>query len=117
MVGQLKASVRIRYSLGDEIAIGPGKAGLLAAIRSTGSISAAARQLCMSYRRAWLLVETMNHCFGQPLVSTAKGGSGGGGAMVTAAGLEVLDAFKRLQAEVEALVIARASEFERQRKA
>jgi molybdate transport system regulatory protein len=113
---QLKGSVRIRFTLGDEIAIGPGKAALLAAIRSAGSISAAAKQLGMSYRRAWLLVETMNNCFGQPLVAAAKGGSGGGGAMVTEAGLAVLEAFSKLQTDVDALVASHSAEFESQLK-
>lgn len=62
------------------VAIGPGKADLLAAIDATGSISAAARTMGMSYRRAWLLVDTMNTAFRAPLVSTAKGGVEGGGA-------------------------------------
>lgn len=60
---------------GEDIAIGPGKADLLSAIAETGSIAAAGRRLDMSYRRAWLLVETMNRCFRAPLVEAAKGGA------------------------------------------
>lgn len=99
----LSAQVRIRFFLDDDIALGPGKASLLAAIRSTGSISAAAKQLGMSYRRAWLLVETMNACFEQPLVAATKGGAGGGGAMITPRGVEVLELFLSLQREADRL--------------
>lgn len=66
--------------------MGPGKAALLDAIAQTGSISAAGRLLGMSYRRTWLLVDTMNRCWAEPLVSTATGGKQGGGARVTAFG-------------------------------
>ncbi len=67
---------RLRVLLGEAIAIGPGKAQLLERIEATGSISAAARTMGMSYRRAWLLVDTMNQCFHEPLVETAAGGKG-----------------------------------------
>ncbi len=70
--------------------MGPGKADLLAAIAETGSISAAARAMRMSYRRAWLLVQTINACFDPPLVEAEKGGRTGGGARLTAAGAQVL---------------------------
>ena len=58
----------------------------------------------MSYRRAWILVDTMNRCFSTPLVRSAKGGFRGGGAEVTPAGLEALEAFRRMQAEAELVV-------------
>ena len=83
-------TVRLRLLLRDVIAFGPGKAALLQAIERTGSISAAARELQMSYRRAWLLVEDMNRCFKRPLVETATGGVRGGGARVTDNGRAVL---------------------------
>ena len=84
--------------LGGEIALGPGKADLLEGIRDTGSISAAGRRLNMSYKRAWLLVDTMNRCFRQPLVDAATGGKSGGGAALTALGEEVLTRFRRMEA-------------------
>ena len=83
-------TVRLRVLLSDVIAFGPGKAALLQAIERTGSISAAARELQMSYRRAWLLVEDMNRCFKRPLVETATGGAKGGGARITDNGRVVL---------------------------
>ena len=64
-------TIRIRVMAGDTIAFGPGKAALLQAIARSGSISGAAREMGMSYRRAWLLVEQMNRCFRTPLVLTA----------------------------------------------
>jgi len=82
---------------GREIAIGPGKADLLDAIAATGSISESARSLGMSYRRAWLLVDTMNRCFREPVVAAATGGSGGGGARVTPFGRDVLGRFRAMQ--------------------
>ena len=82
--------LKIRVLSEDDVAIGPGKAALLAAIGEHGSISAAARALGMSYRRAWLLVETMNRCFTLPLVVTHPGGRQGGGAALTPLGIEVL---------------------------
>lgn len=89
--------IRIRIPFGDDYAIGPGKADLLEAIDRTGSISAAARSLKMSYRRAWLLVDTMNRCFKQALVETATGGARGGGAHVTELGRDVLRRFRTIE--------------------
>jgi len=80
-----------------EIAMGPGKAELLDAIERTGSISAAAREMGMSYRRAWLLVDTMNRAFAEPLVETHPGGGKQAGASLTEAG-------KRVREDYEALV-------------
>jgi molybdate transport system regulatory protein len=94
--------IRARLLLGAEIAMGPGKAELLAAIADSGSISAAARKMGMSYRRAWLLVDTMNRCFKYPLVSSAAGGTQGGGASLTPLGEAVLSLYQALQADAEA---------------
>lgn len=88
----------VRVLLGAVIAMGPGKADLLEAIEGTGSISAAAKSLGMSYRRAWMLVDTMNRCFREPVVSAATGGSGGGGAEVTPYGREILKRYRAMEA-------------------
>jgi molybdate transport system regulatory protein len=93
--------VRIRILSESVIAIGPGKADLLEAIEATGSISGAARQMRMSYRRAWILVDTMNSCFKTPLIATAKGGAEGGGATLTARGRDVLARFRALSRSVQ----------------
>ena len=88
---------RIRILLGSSIAIGPGKAALLQAIGDTGSIAAAGRRMGMSYRRAWVLVKTMNACFHEPLVEAAKGGIGGGGARLSATGEQVLALYRAME--------------------
>lgn len=102
---------RLRILLGAEIAIGPGKADLLDALIRTGSISAAARAMDMSYRRAWLLVDTMNRSFRGPLVEASKGGSGGGGAQVTPLGLDVLARYRAMEAKAAASVVGEMREF------
>lgn len=88
---------KIRILIGAVVAIGPGKADLLEAVARTGSISAAARAMGMSYRRAWLLVEAMNAAFRRPLVETLTGGDGGGGARVTALGNDVLRRYRAME--------------------
>jgi molybdate transport system regulatory protein len=93
----IRKVVRIGIPLGDCYAMGPGKADLLDAIQATGSISAAGRKLGMSYRRAWLLVDEMNRCFRTPVVEAHLGGTGGGGAIVTALGREALLRYRELQ--------------------
>lgn len=85
----------------DGAMMGPGKAALLAGIRETGSIAAAGRGMGMSYKRAWMLVEEMNAAFAEPVVASARGGPGGGGARLTAAGEEVLRLYQAVLAEAE----------------
>lgn len=99
-----KSSVKIRLYLNDKVALGPGKADLLDAIVQHGSISAAGRAMGMSYKRAWDLVNTMNECFTQPMVITAKGGSHGGGAEVTELGKLILTQYRQAQYNAERAV-------------
>ena len=89
--------LRIRVMLGRSIAVGPGKADLLAAIAETGSISAAGVALGMSYKRAWYLIDTMNQCFAEPVVHASRGGKGHGGARLTAMGTQVLNLFRAIE--------------------
>jgi molybdate transport system regulatory protein len=91
------ARPRWRLSCGTEIALGPGKADLLDAIRRAGTISGAARELGMSYRRAWLLVKEMNRCFTKPLVSTSSWR--GKGAALTQDGERVLELYRRIESD------------------
>jgi molybdate transport system regulatory protein len=97
----LHARFRLRINKGEEIAIGPGKVALLEAIVTAGSITAAAKDLGMSYRRAWLLVDDMNRCFKKPVVDSAKGGKEGGGTVVTPTGLEVVALYRGIEAEAQ----------------
>ena len=96
-------ALKIRLTNGPLTAMGPGKADLLDAIRETGSISAAAKRMKMSYRRAWELVDVMNRCFDQPLVQTSPGGAHGGGAQLTPLGARVLACYRALVVKVDAL--------------
>ena len=89
--------LRIRLSLGEETAFGPGKADLLEALAATGSLRGAARRMGLSYLRAWRLVEVMNTSFRRPLVKTSRGGAHGGGAEVTAEGRKVLALYRAME--------------------
>ena len=97
-----RVQFRLRILRGDDIAVGPGKVDLLEAIRATGSITAAARELGMSYRRAWLLVDTMNRCFRKPVVEAEAGGKRGGGSLVTPLGEEVIARYRAAEAQAAA---------------
>lgn len=88
----------IRLFLGESAMLGPGKAALLEGIARTGSISAAGRELGMSYKRAWMLVEALNAMFREPLVESARGGARGGGASLTETGQQVLALYRGIEA-------------------
>ena len=90
------AGVRVSVVFDSGARIGPGKARLLQSIHDSGSISAAARDMGMSYKRAWLLLDSINQAFTEPVVTTAPGGAGGGGATLTVFGLEVLERYRRI---------------------
>jgi molybdate transport system regulatory protein len=92
----------LRVDFGTDRAIGPGKVLLLEAIRDTGSISQAGRSLGMSYRRAWLLVDDMNRCFREPVVTAQPGGPQGGGAALTAFGKKVIQKYRRIETQATA---------------
>jgi molybdate transport system regulatory protein len=88
---------RLRITRGADIAVGPGKIALLEAIAATGSITAAAKALGMSYRRAWLLVDTMNRCFTGPVVEAEAGGKRGGGTALTAVGEQAVRRYREAE--------------------
>lgn len=87
----------IRVDLTGGYRIGPGKVALLEAIKATGSISAAARRLGMSYRRAWLLVEEVNTALARPAVASSTGGRQGGGAVLTSSGERVVELYRSIE--------------------
>jgi molybdate transport system regulatory protein len=89
--------LRIRIVFGEDEMIGPGKAELLERIGRCGSIAAAGREMGMSYKRAWELVGTLNAMFREPLVESSRGGPGGGGAILTGAGREVIDLYRAFE--------------------
>lgn len=89
--------VRPRIYIGKDLSIGPGKIDLLRAIGEARSISAAARSMGLPYKRAWLLINTLNEGFPSPVVETATGGKGGGGASLTPLGVQLVDAYDVLE--------------------
>jgi molybdate transport system regulatory protein len=97
------ARLKVSIVLGSEARIGPGKAALLEGIRDTGSISAAARRMEMSYKRAWLLLDSINQAFETPAVVAATGGQRGGGARLTDFGRDLLERYRRLEAQAQAM--------------
>jgi len=95
-------SYRLRVKLDlDGVVMGSGKADLLRKIESLGSISAAAREMDINYRRAWFLLETLNTALGRPVVVTTTRGASGGGASLTPVGQALLEAYDHCQESVE----------------
>jgi molybdate transport system regulatory protein len=91
--------LRIRIVFGEDEMFGPGKAELLERIGRCGSIAAAGREMGMSYKRAWELVGTLNAMFREPLVDSTRGGRGGGGAVLTGLGHDVLRLYRSFEIE------------------
>lgn len=96
----------------DDAMLGPGKAELLERIGKTGSIAAAGRDMGMSYKRAWMLVEEMNRAFREPLVISTRGGPGGGGAQLTESGARVLELYHDIVAKAQNAAAARIGTLE-----
>lgn len=106
------ARLTLRIDLAPLGAVGPGKIRLLEAIEETGSISAAGRMLNMSYRRAWLLIDELNHLFKRPLVITRLGGSTGGGAELTSTGRSLLKHYRDMESEAHAALATHLEAFD-----
>lgn len=94
--------IRPRIYIGDGIAIGPGKIDLLRQVGESRSIAAAARALDLPYKRAWLLIDTLNRGFGRPVVEAATGGKGGGGASLTTLGQQLVERYDALEVSLNA---------------
>ena len=92
------ARFRLRVTAGEAIFVGPGKIALLEAIRDTRSITAAAKAMGMSYRRAWVLVDELNRSLASAAVESAIGGAHGGGSALTRLGVELVDVYRRIEA-------------------
>jgi molybdate transport system regulatory protein len=104
------AKLMLRVDFGPNRAIGPGKIRLLEAIGKTGSISQAGRALGMSYRRAWLLIDDMNRCFREPVVSAQPGGPRGGGATLTTFGRKLVSSYRAIEVEATSAAQSRLRE-------
>ena len=94
--------IRFRIDFGSENGVGPGKIALLEQIEHCGSLSQAARNLKVSYRRAWELLDSLNSCFLEPVVLTATGGRGGGGATLTLLGDRVIHGYRAFDVKIHA---------------
>lgn len=105
--------VHVNVTFASGARIGPGKATLLEGIRDTGSISAAARALGMDYKRAWMLLDSLDRAFDVPVVERKAGGPGGGGAELTSFGLELLERYRRIEAGALAAAAPELGELER----
>jgi molybdate transport system regulatory protein len=99
--------VRFRIDFAEHAEVGPGKIQLLEAIRHSGSLSQAARDLGMSYRRAWMLIASLNASFNKPVTRSSAGGRGGGGAALTRFGAQLIASYRRLDKEISALAARR----------
>jgi molybdate transport system regulatory protein len=95
MTSPIRLNLRLTFPGG--VPLSHGKAELLELIRETGSIRQAAAKMDMSYRRAWLLVDELNHLFREPAIETKQGGKSGGGAALTAFGKELLKRFRAME--------------------
>ncbi|MFZ5543437.1 MAG: winged helix-turn-helix domain-containing protein [Pseudomonadota bacterium] len=91
------ARFRLRISVGELIAFGPGKIALLEAIRDHGSLTAAAQALGISYRRAWTMLDETQRALRYPAVASAAGGQQGGGSMLTPVGEEIVERYRRIE--------------------
>jgi len=89
--------VRPRLYFGSELSLGPGKIDLLRKVGECGSISAAARALGIPYKRAWLLIDSLNRGCPSPVLTTAIGGQRGGGAQLTPLGEALIAAYEALE--------------------
>lgn len=106
----MKRDLKLRIKLCSFAALGPGKVDLLEAVGRCGSITAAAKDQGMSYRRAWLLLDEMNRALTEPVVEASFGGTKGGGARLTATGLTVIDIYRRVQAKANAAIAEELAE-------
>jgi molybdate transport system regulatory protein len=105
--------VLLRLYLGSDRPLGPGKIKILESIRDGGSISGAARGMNMSYRSAWLLVDSMNAQFKKPVVNTTLGGQGGGSATLTDFGASVIRRYRAMERATRRAIAKDLSALER----
>jgi molybdate transport system regulatory protein len=96
------ARVSLRLGFAADVALGPGKVRLMELIDETGSISAAGREMNMSYRRAWNLINELNGMFAEPVVEARPGGVNGGGASLTRAGADVVRRYRAIETNLTA---------------
>jgi molybdate transport system regulatory protein len=89
--------IRFRIDFSENCNVGPGKIALLEEIRKCGSLSQAARAMKLSYRRAWLLIDSLNKTFDVPATINQTGGTRGGGAEVTPFGVLLIERYREAE--------------------
>lgn len=99
--------VRFRIDFAKNSYVGPGKIDLLEAIRDSGSLSQAARDIGMSYRRAWLLLEGLKTSFREPVTLATTGGKGGGGVTLTSFGETLVKTYRLLEQDIAEAAVRR----------
>jgi molybdate transport system regulatory protein len=109
-MGDVRLTVRVDF--GSDGSLGPGKIRLVEAIHRTGSIAQAGRSLGMSYRRAWLLVDDLNRCFREPVVTKKPGGAQGGGAVLTPFGRALIENYRCIERQATAAAKRQLRELE-----
>ena len=109
--------MRTRIYFGPSLAVGPGRIELLERVHRTGSLAQAARGMAMSYRRAWLLMQSLNDSLCSPASVAARGGRRGGGATVTATGLALIQVYRRMEAKATREAKLRFAKFARSQPA
>ncbi|MFM2287281.1 MAG: molybdenum-pterin-binding protein MopA [Pseudomonadota bacterium] len=107
----------IRIDFPEGCSIGPGKIALLEAVERTGSLSAAARAMGLSYRRAWLLLHSVNDSFADPSVQLSTGGRDGGGSRLTPFGKALIKAYRQFEKSADALAARHFSAMRARREA
>jgi molybdate transport system regulatory protein len=90
-------AIRFRIDFAENSNVGPGKIALLEAIQTHGSLSAAARAMKLSYRRAWLLLDSLNQAFTDPVSVNSVGGTGGGGVQITEFGALLIHRYRDIE--------------------
>lgn len=104
----MKKKIELRLShwvfVDDVKFFGPGRLQLLKLIQETGSISKAAKDMGMSYKKAWRMVDEMNTFGGSPYVITSKGGLQGGGTEIAERGKQMMEAYRRLDEKLRAVI-------------
>lgn len=108
----MSRELKLRIRLCSFAALGPGKVDLLEAVDRCGSITAAAKDQTMSYRRAWLLLDEMNRAFAHPVVDASFGGAKGGGAHLSPTGRAIIDLYRRIEAKTHAAIASELADIE-----
>jgi len=109
-------TVRFRVDFGNRSSVGIGKIELLEGIERTGSLSQAAREMHMSYRRAWLLLDDLNTSFDHRVARASVGGRGGGGVVLTEFGSGLVAGYRRLESSLQPLAKSCLEDFARHLK-